>query len=243
MNARRQGRIGLGLAALFAGAWLAIHFTAVFDLDLARTSLPAILFIILVQAWLATGLFIVAHDAMHGSLAPAWPRMQDRTGQAALMIYAGLDYRLLKRKHFDHHKYVGSVRDPDFNAADPHRFGPWIARFVRSYYTHAQLLRISAVVLLYLLLGAGLLNIALFWAAPALLALGQLFFFGTYLPHRHGRPFADRHNARSTPLPDALSFLTCFHFGGYHHEHHIHPGEPWWRLPASRVQPGAKLRA
>ncbi|MFA9473554.1 MAG: fatty acid desaturase [Filomicrobium sp.] len=27
-----------------------------------------------------------------------------------------------------------------------------------------------------------------------------------------------------------MSLLTCFHFG-YHHEHHLQPDVPWWRLP------------
>ena len=64
----------------------------------------------------------------------------------------------------------------------------------------------------------------------------QLFYFGTFLPHRHlpanGSPmFADHHRTRSNGYGTLMSLLTCFHFG-YHHEHHLHPGEPWWRLPA-----------
>jgi beta-carotene ketolase (CrtW type) len=74
-----------------------------------------------------------------------------------------------------------------------------------------------------------------FWSAPAILASLQLFWFGTYLPHRPGpAPFTDRHNARSSRMSEWTSLLTCFHFGGYHHEHHLSPGAPWWRLPAVR---------
>ena len=75
---------------------------------------------------------------------------------------------------------------------------------------------------------------------PKGLVLGPLvrFLFGTWLPHRadDDAPFADRHNARSPAMSDTLSLLTCYHFGGYHHEHHLYPGVPWWRLPATRAR-------
>jgi hypothetical protein len=47
----------------------------------------------------------------------------------------------------------------------------------------------------------------------------QLFYFGTFLPHRaapDGAPYADRHRARSSRASDALSLLSCFNFGGCH---------------------------
>ena len=91
---------------------------------------------------------------------------------------------------------------------------------------------------LYLLLGAPLENILLFFAAPGLLSSFQLFYFGTFLPHRHlpeggNAMFADQHRSRSNDYGNLMSLMTCFHFG-YHHEHHLHPGVPWWRLPALR---------
>ena len=240
MTARRQSVVGLGFAGLFAAGWLAVHFGGIFAIDLGAENPPTIAVLVALQSWLSTGLFIVAHDAMHGALAPAAPRLQRLAGRAALMIYAGIDYRRMEPKHFDHHRHVGTANDPDFNAADPVRFWPWISAFFMAYYRHSQIVRIALVAAVYLLLGAPVLNIAIFWAAPALLALGQLFFFGTYLPHRHGRDkFADRHRARSTRLPDWLSLVTCFHFGGYHHEHHLYPSTPWWLLPTRR-SPAAK---
>jgi beta-carotene ketolase (CrtW type) len=231
----RQRRIGLALAGTIIAAWLALHVGGIFFWRLSWADAPWVAATLLVQAWLSTGLFIVAHDAMHGSLVPGRPRLNRALGTLTLGLYAGLSYRQLAPKHAQHHHHVGTEGDPDFHAADPHRAGPWFLGFFRSYYTHGQILRITVAAILCMLLGASLLNIAVFWAVPALLALWQLFFFGTYLPHRHDETgFVDHHRARSTRLSPALSLLTCFHFGGYHHEHHLSPATPWWRLPALR---------
>jgi beta-carotene ketolase (CrtW type) len=112
----------------------------------------------------------------------------------------------------------------------------WFGQFFRTYYSHGQIVRITLVAVVYtLLLGASLGNIVLFWAVPALGAVAQLFIFGTWLPHREREePFADDHRAHSMSVGETLSLLTCFHFGGYHHEHHVSPGTPWWGLPARR---------
>jgi beta-carotene/zeaxanthin 4-ketolase len=232
----RQHIVGIGLAAAVIGAWLAVHVFGIFfwQADLHGWAVAAPM--VLVQTWLSTGLFIVAHDAMHGALAPGQPAWNRRVGTLCLMLYAGLSYRQLLPKHAAHHRHAGSAEDPDFHAADPRRLLPWFGRFFATYYTHGQFLRITAAVVVYVfLLGASYLNILLFWAVPAVLALVQLFVFGTYLPHRHeDEPFADRHRARSAGFSDPLSLVTCFHFGGYHHEHHLSPGTPWWRLPAFR---------
>lgn len=91
-----------------------------------------------------------------------------------------------------------------------------------------------------MLLGAPLLNIVAFWAIPACAALFQLFYFGTYLPHRDdGAAFADEHRARSSDFSRLQSLVTCFNFGAYHHEHHRCPGVPWWGLPSVRQRAAA----
>ena len=196
--------IGLALAGALLVAWLALHIGGIFfwrlKLDRAAFVLAAILF----QAWLSTGLFIVAHDAMHGALAPGQARLNRAIGTLCLSLYAGLSYRRLAASHAFHHRHVGTEEDPDFHAPDPTRALPWFLSFFRGYYTHAQIARITIAAIIYMVLGAGLLNIFIFWAVPALVALWQLFYFGTYLPHRHQEtPFADHHNARSTRLSRA----------------------------------------
>jgi beta-carotene ketolase (CrtW type) len=234
---QRQGVTGLAIAGALIVAWLAIHIAGIFFWTWHATSAPIAVPMVIVQAWLSTGLFIVAHDAMHGSLVPGRPRLNMLAGTACLGLYAALSYRQLRPKHGAHHRHSGSAADPDFHAGEPCRVLPWFVRFFSGYYTHGQILRITVVALAYIfLLGARLENIVVFWAVPALLALGQLFFFGTYLPHRHGdEAFLDHHNARSSDLSASMSLLTCFNFGGYHHEHHLSPGTPWWLLPRLRT--------
>jgi beta-carotene ketolase (CrtW type) len=232
----RQDENGAGTSLLLAAAigatWVAIHVGAIFfwtwNVGSALLAVP----LVLLQAWLSTGLFIIAHDCMHGSFAPGRPRLNMVVGTLCLGAYAGLSYRALHPKHHAHHAAPGTDADPDFNPAAPRDAGTWFIRFFRGYYTHAQIVRITMAAMVYMLLGASLLNIVVFWAIPALVALVQLFVFGTYLPHRHdASPFADAHNARGNSLPRFASLLTCFHFGTYHHEHHLSPSTPWWRLP------------
>lgn len=226
---------GILLAALVSASWLAIHLGGIFLWQWQAATLPVAAVLVIVQAWLSTGLFIIAHDCMHGSLAPGRARLNRAIGTVMLGAYAALSYRALLPKHLAHHAAPGTESDPDFHAGEPRRLVPWFMRFFRGYYTHGQIVRITIVALLYMLLGASLINIVMFWAVPAVLALIQLFVFGTYLPHRHTDDgFVDDHRARSNRLSPLGSLATCFHFGGYHHEHHLSPGTPWWRLPSAR---------
>ena len=235
LRANTRTAAGQALAAGIAGAWLAIHFGGIFAFRLSPSSLGWAVPLVLLQTWLSTGMFIIAHDCMHGSFAAGRTGINRAVGRTTLMLYAGLDYDRLLPNHFAHHRHVGTAADPDFDAANPTRPVAWLARFFAAYYSHWQIVRIVVVLSVYQLLGASLSNILVFWAAPALLALVQLFWFGTYLPHRHAHDaFPDRHNARSSAFGPVVSVLTCFNFGGYHHEHHLHPQVPWWRLPETR---------
>jgi len=230
-----EAEVSLSFAVLIIVAWLVIHIGGIFFFDLSSYAAIVIPALLLVQAWLSTGLFIIAHDCMHGSLAPGWHRLNTLVGKLCLAAYAGLSYDGLYPNHHQHHATPGTAMDPDFHPDAPRSPFLWFVRFFRSYYTHGQLLRITLAASFYLLLGSGLINIVVFWAIPAVLALAQLFIFGTYLPHRHDDAgFADHHNARSLQLTPLGSLLTCFHFGGYHHEHHLSPSTPWWLLPRAR---------
>ena len=185
--------------------------------------------------WLNVGLFIIAHDCMHGSLAPLWPWVNKAVGRLCLFLYIGFNFNELKTKHYLHHVYSGTANDPDFYARSPHRFLYWYWHFLISYFGWAQFLFASIVSTIYLLvLNVQIYNLACFWAIPAISSSLQLFFFGTYMPHRPKEIlFIDHHRTRSNDFSWLLSLFTCFHFG-YHHEHHIFPEAPWWQLPSIR---------
>lgn len=234
MSPSRQTVIGLALSGLIAAAWIAVHVYGVFFHDLGTGGLSAPVALVLLQTWLGTGLFIIAHDAMHGSLAPGRPGVNRWVGKVALGLYAGFDYEKLYPAHHAHHRAPGTPEDPDFHAEAPTRFWPWFVRFFTTYFGWKEFAILTVALLAHVAAGARVENLLLFWAAPALTSAAQLFFFGTYLPHRHGTTFADRHNARSVRQPIWTSLFTCYHFGGFHHEHHLRPDLPWWRLPEAR---------
>jgi len=230
---------GLALASLIVGAWLTVHITAIFFVDWSNPQLwPVAPFVIALQCWLSVGLFIVAHDTMHGSLAPQYPWLNRAIGRFCVFIYAGFSYANLYENHHAHHRNAGTADDPDFDEEHPSSFWPWYFKFFRHYFGWREFGILTLVILLYLMiLREGFATMLVFWALPALLSSVQLFYFGTYRPHRiDDTPFSDRHRARSNDFSFGVSLLTCFHFG-YHHEHHDAPWVPWWKLPAQRHMP------
>ena len=83
------------------------------------------------------------------------------------------------------------------------------------------------------------------WMLPAVLSAVQLFIFGNYLPHC-GDAVDKPHRANSNAWPELVSLVTCFHFGGYHEEHHRFPDTPWYDLPRHGARPslfGGRPRA
>lgn len=229
-----QSAIGLTLATVIAGSWLAIHFYALFVFELSLATVPSALVLAVVQCWLSVGVFIVSHDAIHGSLAPGRERLNAAVGAVLLFLYAGFRWGLVSRAHHTHHALSGHAGDPDFDEHHPDRFWPWYATFFRRYFGWQSLLFVHVVVGIYWIgFGVPMAQIVLLYGAPALLSSLQLFYFGTYRPHRHREAFVDEHKARSDGFGTFTSLVTCFHFG-YHLEHHHRPDVPWWALPAAR---------
>jgi beta-carotene ketolase (CrtW type) len=232
-----QSTVGLALATLIGGTWLTIHFYGIFVFELTWASLPIALALAAVQCWLSVGVFIVCHDAMHGSLAPGAPRVNAAIGAVLLFLYAGFRWRVLRDAHFTHHKLSGHAGDPDFDEDHPASFRAWYWTFFKRYFGWQSLIFVHCVVGLYwLVFDIPFLQIFVLYGAPALLSSLQLFYFGTYRPHHHAeaRPFADRHNTRSDTFGSLASLVTCFHFG-YHLEHHRRPDVPWWALPYAKA--------
>lgn len=232
MSRYRQTLIGVCLAAAILGAWLSLHLFAMFVFDLTPSTFPIAVFIALMQCWLSVGLFIVSHDAMHGSLAPGARRLNSLVGAGLLFMYAGFAWRRMRDAHFAHHKAPGTKQDPDFDFDHPSSFWRWYANFLRRYFGWPSVLFVSSVVTVYgLVLAVPVENILLLYGLPAIASSMQLFYFGTYRPHRHADDaFVDRHNARSDEFSPLASLFSCFHFG-YHHQHHCSPEVPWWALP------------
>ena len=222
---------GLIIAGIILTAWAA-HLW--WTLTQAPLSAATIVFHVLLQSFLNVGLFITAHDAMHRSLAPAHPHINDAVGAAALFLYGGFLWTTLRPCHFAHHAHPATPADPDYAADAAERFAPWLWRFVSGYYSWTNFALMHIHVGATWLLSGSIWKVLIFFALPAWLSALQLFLFGTYLPHRTPPGgHVDIHKANSNPYPVWLSFLTCYHFG-YHREHHHHPHVPWWRLPQLR---------
>lgn len=234
--AKTDKHINMGplYAALIICAWAFVHIFSVFFHTLSAPFWQSIA-LIGIQCWLYTGLFIIAHDTMHGSLIPSKERLNAIIGTSILFVYAGFNWQKMRTAHHAHHAYSGTDKDPDFNAADPHAFWPWYLKFFLTYFGWRQVIILIGFTLTYILLGANYLNTIIMWAVPAILSSVQLFYFGTYLTHRHADEFPDEHNARTNAFGGLASLISCFHFG-YHHEHHLFPHEPWWRLPLRKKE-------
>ena len=232
-----QSVIGLALAAAIFVAWLGLHAFSMFGFDLTWATLPVALAMATLQCWLSVGLFIISHDAMHGSLVPRGGKANDVIGGFLLFIYAGFLWNRMRSAHFAHHRAPGSASDPDFSVDHPTRFWPWYGQFLRRYFGWQSIAFVFSVVAVYwLVLDVPVEKIVLLYGLPAIASSLQLFYFGTYRPHRHAADgFADRHNARTDDFGWLKSLATCFHFG-YHHEHHLAPHVPWWQLPRARRQ-------
>ena len=227
---------GVGASVLVIGSWLA-SLVFLVTRDIAWHEPTTYLWVmpaVALQTFLYTGLFITAHDAMHGIVAPRSKWLNDTFGTLAVTFYALFSFKKMLGRHHEHHDAPGHVgEDPDFHDGDHQGFGRWYLHFVFNYVTIWQIIGMAvAFNVMEHLLGISVFNLLVFWVAPALLSTLQLFYFGTYLPHR-GDP-GNEHHARSNDYAPWLSFLTCYHFG-YHLEHHEHPWAPWWHLPAVRL--------
>jgi len=228
---------GLIIAIIIIATW-ALSLISFLTRDLNNFHPLLILLAIVWQIFLYTGLFITAHDAMHGAVFPGSRKINNAIGTFVVFVYALFSYKNLLNKHWDHHKYPASPKDPDFHDGIHKNFLQWYVHFIKNYISWKQILGIAIIfnVLLHLF-HIPIQNLLLFWVTPSLLSTFQLFHFGTVLPHREtSEGYKDKHRARSVRLPVLLSFLTCYHFGGFHWEHHAYPNVAWWRLPATRVK-------
>ena len=233
---------GMTLALLIIGVWSAGLFFLL-TLKTAEISWFLILLGIIWQTFLYTGLFITAHDAMHGTVFPTNRKMNDFIGNLAIKLYALFSYSGLLKKHWEHHRHPASSQDPDFHDGTHRGFFPWYIHFMSNYLSWKQVVGMAIAFNIFIyIFQINTINLILFWILPSFLSTIQLFYFGTYLPHRErAEPFPDEHRARSNDYGIWWSFFTCYHFG-YHWEHHEYAHIPWWQLPNVRRMILAKIR-
>lgn len=218
---KQQGLwVAFGIMAAWAG--LLLYLLAGFTINWYS---PFTYLFVLLQTHLYTGLFITAHDAMHGAVSTN-RRLNKKVGQVAALLFAFNSYNKLYPKHHEHHRFVASDKDPDYHASQ--NFFLWYFSFLKQYVVWWQILAM-AITYNLLKLVFPQENVILFWIVPSLLATLQLFYFGTYLPHRGTHHHEDRHKSGSQPKNHLWAFMSCYFFG-YHWEHHNFPGTPWWKL-------------
>lgn len=236
----RSTNTGIFIALTLIGLW-GISLSALLTLELSRIPVAGVPLCLLYQTFLYTGLFITAHDALHGSVCPPHPRTNNWIGALAVGLYALFSYDKLREKHWAHHRTPASDADPDFHDGVHTGFFLWYLRFMREYLSWKQLIGMAIVFqVLESVFGIPTLNLLLFWVSPALLSTFQLFYFGTYRPHRTPPAgYNNPHRTQSNAYTPFWSFLTCYHFG-YHWEHHEYPYVPWWQLPSVRSERGTR---
>ncbi len=215
---------GIIIAALIIVCWsvLLAYLLSSYKVSFAS---PLTYLFVLLQTHLYTGLFITAHDAMHGVAAPGKPRLNKFIGLVSAFLFAYNWYPSLFPKHHQHHRFVATEQDPDYYEGS---FWPWYLSFLKNYITWWQLL-LMAITFNVLQLFFPIHNIILYWMLPAILSTFQLFYFGTYLPHKGEHSVDNPHKSSSQNKNHFWAFVSCYFFG-YHFEHHDKPYLPWWQL-------------
>jgi beta-carotene ketolase (CrtW type) len=227
------GITGVMIALLIIAIW-AISFEFLLNfVYVKQTSLYWVVVAILWQTFLCTGLFITAHDAMHGGILPRHHQINHFIGSLTLLFYGFFSYEQLLKKHSQHHHSPASESDPDFHDGIHKNAIAWYICFMQRYWSWWRLaVLLITYASMHSLLNIAYANLILFSAVPTILSSVQVFYFGTFLPHRE--PIGGYQNssrAQSIYRSFLWSFLTCYHFG-YHQEHHLHPHIPWWKLPS-----------
>ncbi|MEA5535360.1 fatty acid desaturase [Crocosphaera sp. XPORK-15E] len=231
---KNKSYLGLWLAIAILLLWLSSGlFLMAFPLS--QMSWIAIAILVGCRSFLHTGLFILAHDAIHGNLVPHNLLLNQKIGQITVLLYAYLSYENCQNNHKNHHLNPAHIGDPDFHDGVHCHPILWYYKFLCNYFSVAQFIKFLGVIALlslffHTLFDVAYLNLLLFFLIPLVLSSLQLFFFGTYLPHGKATSWPNRTHPTHF-LGNCWSLLTCYHFGSYHEEHHAFPQIPWFQLP------------
>ena len=218
----------------YTGVWVALAVILLWGATLAYNfwapvvwTEPGTYLRILLQMHLFTGLFITAHDAMHGAVMPGRPKLNHALGKLCAVLFLFNSYKQLRPKHYAHHRHVGTANDPDFHKGNPNFFA-WYWDFLKEYISWRQLM-LAAITFNVLKFWIPEPNLLLYWVLASILSTFQLFYFGTFVPHMGEHGPDNPHHARTQRKNHLWAFLSCYFFG-YHFEHHDSPQTPWWRL-------------
>ncbi len=222
---------GLAIALLILAVWAG---STAFLLQIDLSSMHPLVNTLAIawQTFLYTGLFITAHDAIHGVIVPQQPRLNRIVAAVTLFAYAMFPYGPIAQRHWLHHQYPASLQDPDFHNGKFKQWVLWYSYFMFRYWSWPRFIALATTYnIMFRLLGIAEANLVPFWVLPPLLSSVQLFYFGTYLPHREPAG-GYQHPTRAETIRRSWlwSLITCYHFG-YHREHHDYPLVPWWLLP------------
>lgn len=224
--------IGILIASVIILLWFS-HLVYILTYIEINPASPVFYLHILIQTYFYTGLFITGHDAMHRNISKNM-KTNHLFGRITSFLFAGLSYKKLIANHFMHHKSPGETNDPDFYIKSQ-IFFIWWGAFLLRYVSVSQLL-IMAVAFNLLKLNFPEMKLWLFWVLPAFLSTLQLFYFGTYQPHKYPHDHSTKpHNARTQKRNHLWAMLSCYFFG-YHHEHHDSPATPWWKLYKLKIK-------
>lgn len=209
------------MATTIIGLWIVAVF-GLLHLEI-RWNNPLYYLLCLVPAHLYTGLFITAHESWHGNISRN-KTLNRIVGMLACTLFAYNSYYKIQAGHHRHHSDPTSDHDPEFSQS--RKFFPWLFSFTFHYLTIWQfvLMAITTTVMLEFFPTG---NIILYYLAPTFLATIQLFYFGTYLPHRG--EYDNKHQSGTQKKNHVWAFISCYFFG-YHYEHHYSPKTPWYRL-------------
>lgn len=224
---------GLWVALSLIGIW-AISTVTLLSLDFAM--LPNWLRVVgfAWQMFLYVGLFVTAHDGMHGSIFPSNPKLNDAIGRFVLFVYGMFPFAKMRRMHDLHHDFPARPCDPDFHNGKHRNFFAWYFNFMQNYWSWLRLaLLILTFHTVHQVFRVPEINLAWFWVFPSVMSSFQLFLFGTFLPHRQPIDgYINQSHSTSTMFSEFWSFISCYHFG-YHEEHHDLPHLAWWQLPTA----------
>ena len=168
---RLKEHAGVLIAIAIILAWLALLAIGLsWEIDYSS---PWLYVLILLQTHLYTGLFITAHDAMHGTVSKN-RKLNTAMGHITALLFSYNFYHKLLPKHHEHHRFVATDKDPDYHKGG---FFAWYYSFLVQYLTIWQFL-LMAITFNLLKLVLPTENLILLWMLPGLLATFQLFYFG-----------------------------------------------------------------